>query len=114
MCRGNRYRVKISAIPAITTRAPPHAPAAGRCPVRSQMSGRMITGDVAESVETGRNSNTGAVFEAFSAGEARVCCGLGIQQWSALAVRQRCELFRSNPIRSHFDVWLKHPSQPPR
>ena len=46
------YREKISAIPMITIAAPTHAPAAGRCPVRSQINGNMITGEVAESVDT--------------------------------------------------------------
>ena len=46
------YRRKISAIPTTTSAAPAHAAAAGRWPVLSQSSGRISTGEVADSVET--------------------------------------------------------------
>ena len=44
------YRVKISASPATAKAAPHQLRALGRCPVRSHISGRMITGDVADKV----------------------------------------------------------------
>lgn len=42
----------MNARPATTNKAPNHAPAAGRCPVRNHNSGRMMTGVVADIVET--------------------------------------------------------------
>ncbi|KAI1694813.1 hypothetical protein Ddc_21770 [Ditylenchus destructor] len=46
-------------MPITTSAAPTHAPDAGRSPVRSQSNGRMMTGVVAESVETMPNLAAG-------------------------------------------------------
>ena len=44
------YRVKINASPTTAKAAPAKLSPLGRCPVRSHKRGRMITGDVADSV----------------------------------------------------------------